>query len=81
MERETKKLNSLIEKKFRKFVKNKKRRKPEKKVQHLQELKLLDDESKKSVSSVTKSVVIEEISSNSSKKIRLRGRIICYMFK
>ena len=61
-----KELNALIEKKFQKFVKNKKRRKTEKELQHFQEMQILDDESKKSISSLAESVVRGEISYSSS---------------
>ena len=42
-------------------------RKTEKELQHFQEKQIFDDESKKSVSSVTESVENEEILSSSSK--------------
>ena len=61
-----KELNVLIEKKFRKFVKNKKRRKTEKELQHFKEIQISDDESKKSISSFAESVDSEEISASSS---------------
>ena len=61
-----KELNALIEKKFQKFVKYKNRRKTEKELQHFQEMQISNDESKKSVSSLVKSVESEEISSSSS---------------
>ena len=61
-----KRLNALIEKKFPKFVKNKKRRKIEKDIQHFQEMRISKDESKKSISSLAKSVESGEISFSSS---------------
>ena len=42
-----KELNTLIEKKFQKFVKNKKRRKMEKELQHFQEMQISDDKVKR----------------------------------
>ena len=50
-EKSNKEMNALIEKKFQKFVKNKKRMKTDKELQHFQEMQILDDESKKSISS------------------------------
>ena len=61
-----KELKALIEKKFQKFVKDKKSRKTEKELQHFQEMKISDDESKKSVSILVESVESREISSSSS---------------
>ena len=65
--RKNKELNTLIEKKFQKVVKNKKRRKTEKELQHFQEMQISNDESKKSVSSLAESVEKGEMSSSSSK--------------
>ena len=61
-----KELNALIEKKFQKFVKNKIRRKTEKEPQYFQEMQILDDKHKKSISSLTETVEIGEISASSS---------------
>ena len=61
-----KKLNALIERKLKKFVKNKKRRKTEKELQHFQEIQISDNKSKKSVSSFAESVESGEISASSS---------------
>ena len=55
-----------MEKKFQKFVKNKKRRKTEKEHQHFHEMQILDDESKKIISSFTESVKSVEITASSS---------------
>ena len=57
----SKELNLLIEKKCQKFVKNKKMRKTEEELQHVQEMQISDDESKKYVSSVIESVESGEI--------------------
>ena len=57
----TKELNALIEKKFQNFVTNKERRKIEKELQHIQEMQVSDDESKKTVSSLAESVKSGEI--------------------
>ena len=51
-----KELNALIEKKIKKFVKNKKRRNTEKELQHFKEMQISDDESKKRISSFAESV-------------------------
>ena len=51
-----KELNALIERKFQNFVNNKKRWKTEKELQHFHEIQILDDESKKSISSFAESV-------------------------
>ena len=59
-----KELNALIEKKLQNLVRNKKRRKTEKKLQYFQEMQIVDDESKKSVSSFAESVKSGEISSS-----------------
>ena len=58
-----KELNALIEKKFKKFVKNKKRRKTEKELWHFQETQISDNKDKKSVLSMAESVKSGKISS------------------
>ena len=60
-----KELNTLIEKKFQKFVQNKKRRKTEKELQQFQEIHISDNERKISISSFAKSVESREVSSSS----------------
>ena len=62
-----KEVNTLIEKKFQKFVKKKKRRKAERELQHFQKLKMSENESKKSVPSLAESIESGEILSFSSK--------------
>ena len=59
-------INGLIEEKFWEFVKNKKGMKTEKELQHFHEMKVLDDESKKNISSLAESVKSVEISSSNS---------------
>ena len=61
-----KELNALIERKFQKFVNNKKSRKMEKELQHIQEMQISDDKTKKIVANFAESVESEEISSSSS---------------
>ena len=59
-------LNTQIEKKFQKFIKNKKRRKTEKEPKNFQDTQLSDIVSKKIVSSVVESVESGEILCSSS---------------
>ena len=54
-----KELNDL--KKVRKFVKNKKRRMTKREIQHLQEIQISDDKSKKCISSLSENVESGEI--------------------
>ena len=62
-----KEMNALIEKIIKKFAENNKKGKPEKELQYFHKLHLLEDESKKNVSSVVESVESGEILSSSSK--------------
>ena len=63
-----KELNTLIEKKFQKFVENKKKKKIEKELQHFQKIQLSDVENIISVSTMAFSAENREILST----IRLR---------
>ena len=64
--RNNKKLTAVIKKKLKKSIKNKKRRKTEKEHLLFQDMKISDNERKKSVSSLAESVESGEISSSSS---------------
>ena len=66
-------------KEISKVCKKEKRRKTEKEIQHFQEMKIFDDESKKSVSSLAESVESEDILSSSSKWKLGSDRLFVYV--